>query len=39
MPTINRFADLHDEITAWRRDIHENPELQFDVHRTAGIVE
>lgn len=38
MPTINRFADLHDEITAWRRDIHENPELQFDVHRTAGIV-
>ena len=38
MPTINRFADLHDEITAWRRDIHENPELLFDVHRTAGVV-
>ncbi|MEX2520840.1 MAG: M20 aminoacylase family protein [Paracoccaceae bacterium] len=38
MPTINRFADLHDEITAWRRDFHENPELLFDVHRTAGIV-
>ena len=38
MPTINRFADLHDDITAWRRDIHAHPELQFDVHRTAGIV-
>ncbi len=39
MPTINRFADFHDEITEWRRDIHAHPELGFDVHRTAGIVE
>ncbi len=39
MPVINRVADLHDEITAWRRDFHENPELLYDVHRTAGIVE
>jgi len=39
MPHINRFADLHAEITAWRRDFHENPELMFDVQRTAGIVE
>lgn len=38
MPTINRFADFHEEITAWRRDIHAHPELLFDVHRTAGIV-
>lgn len=38
MATINRFADLHDEITAWRRDLHENPELLFDTHRTSGIV-
>ena len=38
MPVINRVADLQDEITAWRRDLHENPELLFDVHRTAGIV-
>ena len=38
MATINRFADLHDDITAWRRDLHENPELLFDTHRTSGIV-
>jgi len=38
MPIINRVADLADEIAAWRRDFHENPELLFDVHRTAGIV-
>src|ERR1700730_8296702 len=38
MPIINRVADLHDEITAWRRDIHENPEILYEVHRTAGIV-
>ena len=38
MPVVNRFADLHDEITAWRRDIHQNPELLFDVERTAGVV-
>ncbi|HZH51718.1 MAG TPA: M20 aminoacylase family protein [Microvirga sp.] len=38
MPIINRVADFADEITAWRRDFHENPELLFDVHRTAGIV-
>jgi len=38
MPIINRVADLADEIASWRRDFHEHPELQFDVHRTAGIV-
>ncbi|MBL0403386.1 amidohydrolase [Microvirga aerilata] len=38
MPIINRVADIADEVTAWRRDFHENPELLFDVHRTAGIV-
>ena len=38
MPIINRIADLHDEITEWRRDLHANPELQYDVHRTAGVV-
>jgi amidohydrolase len=38
MPVINRAADLLNEITAWRRDFHENPELLYEVHRTAGIV-
>ena len=38
MPIRNRLADLHDEITGWRRDIHAHPELQFDVERTAGFV-
>src|SRR5437764_11835602 len=38
MPVINRVADLSDEIATWRRDFHENPELLYDVHRTAGIV-
>src|SRR5437764_11422165 len=38
MPVINRVADLSDEIATWRRDFHENPELLYEVHRTAGIV-
>jgi amidohydrolase len=38
MPVKNRFAELHDDITAWRRDLHENPEILFETHRTSGIV-
>src|SRR5229473_8372216 len=38
MPIVNRIADFHGEITAWRRDIHAHPELLYDVHRTAGAV-
>ena len=38
MPIVNRVADLHDEIKAWRQDIHAHPELLFDVQRTAGVV-
>src|SRR6516164_8930078 len=38
MPIVNRIADFHPEITAWRRDLHAHPELLFDVHRTAGAV-
>ena len=38
MPLINRFAELHADITEWRRDLHENPELLFDTHRTSAFV-
>ena len=38
MPIVNRVAAIHEEITAWRRDFHENPEIGFDVHSTAGLV-
>ncbi|MEM7487895.1 MAG: M20 aminoacylase family protein [Pseudomonadota bacterium] len=38
MPVKNRFAELLPEITAWRRDLHENPEILFDTHRTSKIV-
>jgi amidohydrolase len=39
MPIKNRIAEMHDEVTAWRRDLHEHPELLFDTHRTSGVVE
>ena len=29
---------MHGEITVWRRDLHENPELLYDTHRTSKIV-
>jgi len=38
MPTKNRFAEMHDEITEWRRDLHENPEILFETHRTSALV-
>ena len=38
MPVKNRFAELQAEITAWRRDLHEHPEILFDTVRTAKVV-
>ena len=38
MPIKNRLAELHPEITVWRRDLHANPELLYDTHRTAATV-
>jgi amidohydrolase len=38
MPIVNRVAEFQPDIQAWRRDIHEHPELLYDVHRTAALV-
>lgn len=39
MPILNRAAEMQTEITEWRRHLHSNPELLFDVHQTAAFVE
>ncbi|MCP5087425.1 MAG: amidohydrolase [Rhodobacteraceae bacterium] len=38
MPIRNRYAEMHPEITKWRRDFHTHPELLFEVTRTAARV-
>ncbi|MCB8882371.1 amidohydrolase [Acidisoma cellulosilytica] len=38
MPIINRIADFHEDMTAWRRDLHAHPELGFDLPRTSAVV-
>ena len=38
MAVRNRFAELQNEIAAWRQDMHRNPELLFDTHRTSALV-
>ena len=38
MPVKNRLAELHPEITEWRRDIHQHPEILFDTQRTSAMV-
>lgn len=38
MPVINRVAEFAEEITGWRRHIHENPELGYEEVRTAAFV-
>ena len=39
MPIKNRLAEMLPEITEWRRDLHEHPEILFETHRTSAIVE
>ncbi|MDR3475546.1 MAG: M20 family metallopeptidase [Devosia sp.] len=38
MPIKNRISELQDEIAAWRRDIHQHPELMYDTQRTSALV-
>ncbi|ATU90525.1 M20 aminoacylase family protein [Phyllobacterium zundukense] len=38
MPLLNRAIEMQDEVSQWRRHLHENPELMFDVHETAAFV-
>jgi hippurate hydrolase len=38
MPILNRVAEMHDEVTGWRRHLHTIPELLYDVHQTAAFV-
>ncbi len=38
MRDTDALDNLIPEITEWRRDIHQNPELGYDVHRTAAMV-
>ena len=38
MAVINRIGDFHDDMTAWRRDLHQHPETAFEEERTAAFV-
>jgi hippurate hydrolase len=38
MPIVNRIADYHDEMVAWRRDLHAHPETAFEEFRTSDFV-
>ena len=38
MPIVNRIGDYAEEMKAWRRWMHRNPELGFDCFKTAAFV-
>ncbi|MCR9137549.1 MAG: M20 family metallopeptidase [Alphaproteobacteria bacterium] len=38
MPIINRISAYADDLTAWRRHLHQHPELGFECHETAAFV-
>ena len=39
MPLLNSAQEMFDEVKAWRQELHRNPELLFDVFKTAAFVE
>ena len=38
MPVIERISRFHDDMTAWRRDLHAHPETAFEEERTADFI-
>ena len=38
MPIINRIAEYHDEMTAWRRELHQHPEIAFNEIWTSDFI-
>ena len=38
MGIIERIAEVHDDLTNWRRDIHAHPELGFEEQRTSDLI-
>ncbi len=38
MPIVNRIAEYHDQMTGWRRDLHQHPETAFEEHWTSDYV-
>jgi amidohydrolase len=38
MPLLNDAVEMQPEIAGWRRELHMQPELLFDVHQTAAFV-
>ncbi|MEM8659175.1 MAG: amidohydrolase, partial [Pseudomonadota bacterium] len=38
MPVLNRIAEFHSDMTAWRQHLHAHPELGYETVETAAFV-